>query len=299
LRKVIIGIGELLWDLLPSGPRLGGAPANFAYIASVLGASSVVVSCVGNDELGHEARRTLNEHGLDIRHIQVDNEHPTGSVEVRLSGDGTPGYSILENVAWDHLGWTSDLAQLAAVTDAVCFGTLAQRSSMTRKTIQEFLDHTPSHCLRILDVNCRPPFCIIETLRDSLAKTNILKFSSEELAVVLEAASMPAMREVDAAVALQREYKFKSVCITRGAEGSVIVTDDGTAICPGLKVEVADTVGAGDAFGAAMALGLLNGLPLKAVSDAANTVAAWVASQHGAMPVPKPSEHVRLRQLVS
>jgi fructokinase len=299
LRRVIVGIGELLWDLLPSGPRLGGAPANFAYIASVLGASSAVVSCVGNDDLGREARRMLNEHGLDIRHIQVDAEHPTGSVEVTLSGDGTPRYSILENVAWDHVQWTSDLAQLAAVTDAVCFGTLAQRSALTRKTIHEFLDHTPSPCLRILDVNCRPPFCTPEILQNSLAKANVLKLSSEELAMVLEAASMHAMHEVDAAVALQRKYKFKSVCITLGPQGSVIVADGSAEICPGFKVEVADTVGAGDAFGAAMALGLLNGLKLKTVSDAANSVAAWVASQHGAMPAPDHSERVRLRQLVS
>lgn len=298
LRRVVVGIGELLWDLLPSGARLGGAPANFAYIASLLGASSAIASRVGGDDLGKEALRILQTQGLDVRNIQIDPQYPTGSVKVSLSPSGTPTYSIVENVAWDHLRWSTDLAQLAATTNAVCFGTLAQRCAVTRNTIHKFLDLTPADCLRILDVNCRSPFCSREVLAVSLPIANVLKLSSEELPLVLEAASMSAMPETDAAVALQQKFGFRAVCITRGAQGSVVAVDGVTGVHPGIKVDVADTVGAGDAFVAAIALSLLNGLTPGATSEAANRIAAWVSSRHGAMPVAGKEERAQLIALL-
>lgn len=295
----LIGLGELLWDLFPSGARLGGAPANFAFIALLLGAESHVVSCLGNDDLGREARRQLESHGLDTTHIQTDSDHPTGTVQVTVSANGTPAYSIVENVAWDHVRWTPDLANLARTADSVCFGTLAQRSAVTRETIRRFLDYTRPDCLRILDANCRKPFCDPAILTASLAKANVLKCSAEELHIVLAASSITASDEVTAAAALQQKYGFKLVCITRGDRGSVVVTSDATELHPGVTVEVADTVGAGDAFLAAMTVAMLNGLSLQQTSEAANHIAAWVASKPGAMPRASESAKVRLKNFVA
>lgn len=283
-RPTIVGIGELLWDLLPSGVHLGGAPANFCYIASVLGASATIVSRVGTDELGSRAVKTLGEHGLNTLMVQSDAEHPTGTVNVTLSGDGLPSYVITENVAWDHLAWNAALAELASRADAVCFGTLAQRSQVSRSTILRFLDHTPPDCLRVLDVNLRPPFDRAEIVRDSIRNANVVKLNHEELEFVLSACGLPSFPGEVGARALREYASLRAVCITRGARGSVIDTAEGTVDHPGVKVDVADTVGAGDAFTAAMTLELLNKRPLNELSDFANQVAGLVASKPGAMP---------------
>ncbi len=294
-RPVVVGLGELLWDLLPTGAHLGGAPANFAYIASLLGAESLVVSRLGADELGERARRTLQKHGLDVGYIQLDEQHPTGTVNVQLAADGSATYEIVKDVAWDYLEWSEGLEYIAGRADAVCFGSLVQRSSVSRETVQRFLDHTRADCLKIFDVNLRPPFSNAAVVRQSMRRADVLKLNHEEVPHVLEFCSLQASSDEDAARALQQHCDFKAVCITRGSNGSVIATPNEVRVHPGVTVDVADTIGAGDAFTASLALQMLLGAPIRSVSDAANGMGAWVASQKGAMPVPAPEEQRRLR----
>jgi len=294
---VVVGIGELLWDLLPTGSHLGGAPANFACMATLLGASGVVVSRVGGDQLGREALAELERHGVDCSQVQTDAGHPTGSVRVTLASDGNAGYEITRNVAWDYLEWTPALAKLASEADAICFGTLAQRSPSSRETIRWALGCSRPECLRILDVNLRAPFASLEVLQDSTRRANVLKLNREELPFVLRAAMLPSVPEIDAARRLQRRYDLRAVSITCGARGSVIALGNETVVHPGVAVEVVDTVGAGDAFAAAMAVQLIAGAAPERVSEAANQVGAWVASQAGAIPASSSDGWERLRAL--
>jgi fructokinase len=293
---VVVGLGELLWDLLPNGSHLGGAPANFAYVASLLGAYSVVVSRVGNDDLGHNAQHILHQHGLDAAYIQTDWQYPTGTVNVNLSKDGLATYDIVENVAWDHLQWSNELQELAMRADAVCFGSLVQRSAESRETVHRFLDNVRADCLKIFDVNLRPPFCSAFVVRQSIRRADVLKLNHEEVPSVLEFSSLPLSADEEAAQSLRKHYSLKAVCITRGANGSIIATATETHTHPGLEVKVADTVGAGDAFTAGLAIQMLAGAPMSSVSRAANGMGAWLASQCGAMPVPLPDEQERLRR---
>ncbi len=294
---VLVGIGEILWDLLPAGSHLGGAPANFACIAALLGATGVVVSRVGDDQLGREALAGLQRHSLDGSFVQIDAGHPTGSARATLASDGSAGFEIAQDVAWDYLRWTPELAKLAGQADAICFGTLAQRAPASRETIRRALACSRPECLRILDVNLRPPFDSLEILEDSLRRANVLKLNREELPAVLRACKLPAALETDAVKMLRRQYGFQMVCITRGARGSVIAFGDKTVIHPGVVVEVVDTVGAGDAFTAALAVQLLAGSEPERVSEAANQVGAWVASQAGAMPIANGPGWERMRVL--
>jgi len=294
---ILVGIGEVLWDLLPAGAHLGGAPANFAFIAASLGATGIVVSRVGDDQLGREALAGLQRHGVDGSFVQTDAGHPTGSARAMPASDGSVEYEIAQDVAWDYLQWTPELAKLAGQADAICFGTLAQRSPASRETIRRALACSRPDCLRILDVNLRAPFDSLEILEDSLQRANVLKLNSEELPAVLRACKLPSTHEPDAAKMLQRQYGFQTVCITRGARGSVIVFGDKTVVHPGVAVKVIDTVGAGDAFTAALAVQLIAGSEPERVSEAANQVGAWVASQAGAMPVPNGSGWERVRAL--
>jgi fructokinase len=294
---ILVGIGELLWDLLPAGSHLGGAPANFACIAALLGASGVVVSRVGDDQLGREALAGLQRHGVDGTFIQIDPEHPTGSARATLARVGSAEYGIAEDVAWDYLQWIPELAKLAAQADAICFGTLAQRSPASRETIRRVLACSRPECLRILDVNLRAPFHSLKLLEDCLRRANVLKLNSEELPSVLRAGKLPAALASDAAPMLQRHYGLRTVCITRGAGGSVIAFGDKTVVHPGVAVEVVDTVGAGDAFTAALAVQLIAGSAPERVSEAANQVGAWVASQAGAMPAANDCGWERVRAL--
>ena len=294
---ILVGIGEVLWDLLPAGAHMGGAPANFACIAAALGATGVVVSRVGDDQLGREALAGLQRHGVDSSFVQTDAGHPTGSARAMPACDGSVEYEIAQDVAWDYLQWTPELAKLAGQADAICFGTLAQRSPASRETIRRALACSRPECLRILDVNLRAPFDSFDILEDSLRRANVLKLNSEELPAVLRACKLPSALETDAAKMLQRQYGFQVVCITRGARGSVIVFGDKTVVHPGVVVKVIDTVGAGDAFSAALAVQLIAGSEPERVSEAANQVGAWVASQAGAMPVPNGSGWERMRAL--
>jgi fructokinase len=294
---ILVGIGELLWDLLPAGSHLGGAPANFACIAASLGATGAVASRVGDDQLGREALAGLSRHGVDCSLVQIDAGHPTGSARATLASDGSAEYGIAEDVAWDYLQWTPELRKLAGQADAICFGTLGQRSPASRETIRRALACSRPECLRVLDVNLRAPFDSLEILEDSLRRADVLKMNSEELPLVLRAGKLPAALETDAARTLQRHYGLQAVCITRGARGSVIAFEDKTVVHPGVAVEVVDTVGAGDAFTAALAVQLIAGSAPERASEAANQVGAWVASQAGAMPVPNGSDWERVRVL--
>ncbi|HEV2114485.1 MAG TPA: carbohydrate kinase, partial [Terriglobales bacterium] len=283
----IVGLGELLWDLLPDGRQLGGAPANFAYFTNLLGDRGVVASRVGDDDLGHAAAGRLRELGSSPEHLQFDSSHPTGTVQVRLDAAGQPEFEIARPVAWDFLQWTPAWKLLAEEADAVCFGSLAQRSPVSRETILQFVRSTRRQALRVFDVNLRAPFYSAEVLAASLALADIVKLNNDELPVVARLLGIPFTGERAAAEALLRAYKASLVCVTRGNCGSLLMSRQAAAEHPGYRVEVADTVGAGDAFTATLVHHCLRGASLEEMNEAANRVGAWVASQVGATPVPQ------------
>lgn len=287
---LVVGLGELLWDLFPKGKQLGGAPANFAYVAALLGDSAVVASRVGDDHLGQEALWHLKSHGLDISHVQRDLRHPTGSVRVEVDSKGQAEYNFVENVAWDFMEFSEDWISLARSTRAVCFGSLAQRGPASRATIKSYLCAMPSSAIGIFDVNLRPPHFSGEVLRDSTRFAKVLKLNQEEFPRFLDLMNCPLRNseqsDVPASRWLCREFGIQLVCITRGADGSLLVTSSSQDEHPGFRVKIADTVGAGDAFTATMVHHALRGSSLATINAAANRMGAWVASQEGAMPPP-------------
>lgn len=290
-QRVVVGLGELLWDMLPEGARLGGAPANFAVMAGRLGDRAVVASRVGADALGEEARRTLELLPVDSALVQCDTEFATGTVTVAFK-DGEPEYTIHEPAAWDRLSLTPEWQELAQRADAVCFGTLAQRADAARGTVLGFLDATRPECVRVFDVNLRAPFWSGEVLREALGRTTILKLNAGELRYVLMGTGVcPHPAEMPDEEALLRgaerlleRYPVKLVCVTLGARGSLLVTRNGQDRHAGLATRVKDTVGAGDAFTAALTHYYLEGTPLAVLNEAGNRWGAWVASQAGGMP---------------
>lgn len=291
-QKIVVGLGELLWDLLPEGPRLGGAPANFAVMAGRLGDRAIVASRVGTDPLGDQAREALESLPIDSRFLQSDREFATGTVTVAMV-KGEPSYTIRAPVAWDALALTPEWRELARAADAVCFGSLAQRSATARETILGFLRETRDDCIRIFDVNLRTPHWSSDVLRDSLGRATILKLNAGELPQVLVgsgACPHPAAGECEedllrGARRLLENYAIEMVCITLGPRGSLLVTRRGEHRHPGLAARVVDTVGAGDAFTAALTHYYLEGAPLAVLNEAGNRWGAWVASQTGAMPL--------------
>jgi fructokinase len=292
-RPIVVGLGELLWDLFPSGKQLGGAPANFAYITALLGDSGIVASRVGDDRLGQEALWHLKSCGLDVSRIQRDLSHPTGTVKVEVDSRGQPEYQITENVAWDFMEFSEDWISLARSAHAVCFGSLAQRNSISRSTIRAFLSALPSFAIGIFDVNLRQSFFSPEILRDSLRHAKVLKLNHEEFPRFLDLLQCPlknsARSDVSAARWLCREFGMRLVCITRGPNGSILVTENSHHEHPGFSVKIADTVGAGDAFTAALVHHALRGSSLATMNTAANRMGSWVASQEGAMPPADPA----------
>lgn len=284
-----VGLGEVLWDLLPDGKLLGGAPANFAYHAKGLGAEAFVVSAVGTDDLGQEILAQLTHNGLDTRYIHQDPEHPTGRVTVTLNAAGTPSYVIHTEVAWDFTPWNPALEDLAERTDATCFGTLGQRCPVSRNTVRRFLEVTPEHSLRVFDINLRQQFYSASIIHEMLTLSNVLKLNDEELPMVAQLLAMEGAETALLEELLQR-YDLKLVALTRAAKGSLLCTRQGWSDHPGSAVTVADTVGAGDAFTAALVMGLLENRPLDMINARANRLAAYVCTQKGAMP-PYP-EHV-------
>src|SRR5271165_2154205 len=275
-RFTIVGLGEMLWDLLPAGKQLGGAPANFAYMTGLLGDRALVASRIGKDRLGNAAARRLARLGLPTTYLQVDTAHPTGCVNVTVDTQGQPQFEILEKVAWDYFEWTPQWQQLAGEADAVCFGSLAQRSAQSRVTILAFLEALRPEALRIFDVNLRQSFFTQDVLAESAARADIVKLNEDELPRV-------------AARWLLKKFKLKVVCVTCGGKGSLLVTADGMDTHPGYPVIVADTVGSGAAFTAALVHKFLRKASLKAMNSAANRLGSWVASQVGATPPADPA----------
>lgn len=283
---VAVGLGEVLWDLLPSGRRLGGAPANFAYMSHLLGALGIVASRVGADALGLDLRSTLGELALETDFVQVDTAHETGKVEVHLDSQGQPSYEIAQGVAWDFLEWAPDCQRLAAQADIICFGSLAQRSATSRSTIRAFLGGSRAEAIRIFDVNLRQKFFSREVLADSLSRANVAKLNDEELPVVMRELGLDHHDEVTSARGLLRAFALDVVCVTRGSRGSLLLRGEEMDEHPGFAVRAVDSVGAGDAFTAALAHHLARGSSLNIANAAANKMGAWVASQVGATPEP-------------
>jgi fructokinase len=279
----VVGVGEVLWDILPSGKQMGGAPANFAFHAGALGARSRVVSRVGQDALGAEILQRLQALGLSTADIQIDPSAPTGTVSVELSADGQPRFTIHENVAWDRLALEKAALAAVAEADAVAFGTLGQRQEPARGTIQALLADVRPAAWRILDLNLRQHYFSREVITISLRLSNIVKFNDTELPVLAELLGLRGgVREQMEQLA--RLHTQKLVCLTRGAKGSLIYSDGQWADDPGQPVVVKDTVGAGDAFTAALALAVLAGRPLDAINRRANQVARYVCTREGATP---------------
>jgi len=288
-RFVVVGLGEMLWDLLPTGKQLGGAPTNFAYMTGLLGDRAIVASRIGKDRLGNAAARRLARIGLPTSHLQVDRVHPTGTVNVSVDDHGQPQFEILEKVAWDYFEWTQQWQQLAAEADAVCFGSLAQRSAQSRVSILAFLEGLRPGALRIFDVNLRQAFFTMDVLMESAARADILKLNEEELPRVAALLGATVTDRLAAAHWILKRFQLKMICVTRGGKGSLLVTPDGTDAHPGYPVTVADMVGSGDAFTAALVHKYLRKSSLKAMNAAANRLGSWVASQVGATPPADPA----------
>jgi fructokinase len=303
---LILGVGELLWDLLPVGMRLGGAPANFAVMAGQLGNHAAILSRIGRDELGRKAVERLDPLPADTSFLEVDAAHETGRVTVAFS-DGQPNYTIHQPAAWDFLELTDRWVQLAERADAICFGSLAQRSAQSHQTLQTLVAEAPASCVRVFDVNLRAPFYSSEVIQESLELATVIKMNDVEAPKVLEMLGMPelpglpdqaesgpaplhftverrSLIRLGADWLLSEFPTLEMVAVTRGARGSLLVTRDEWHVHPGFPVRVADTIGAGDAFTAAMTHYLLRGADLPTLNEAGNRWGAWMASQSGAMP---------------
>lgn len=280
---VVVGMGEALWDMLPEGKKLGGAPANFAYHVSQLGLDSCVVSAVGDDVLGKEIRATFKEK--KVRNMIETVPYPTGTVQVTLDAEGVPQYEIKEGVAWDNIPYTPELKALAAETKAVCFGSLAQRSVVSRNTINRFLDDMPKEgTLRIFDINLRQNFYSKDVLCNSFKKCNILKINDEELVTVSRMFGYPGIDLQDKCWILLAKYDLKMLILTCGVNGSYVFVPGSVSFVETPKVKVADTVGAGDSFTAAFVASILKGKSVSEAHRMAVDVSAYVCTQNGAMP---------------
>jgi fructokinase len=304
---LILGIGELLWDILPEDSQhgrvsstdphatsmLGGAPANFTVMAGRLGDHAAILSCIGRDELGRLAVDRLDPMPVDTSALEVDPVHETGRVTVSFV-NGEPRYTIHQPAAWDFMELTDEWVKLAERADAICFGSLAQRDVESRKTIQTLAANTPTACIRVFDVNLRAPFYSPEVIQESLELATVLKMNEDEAPLILDLLGLPldaepvrqnAKYQRTCAERLLAEFPaLELVAITRGGRGSLLVNREEWHDHPGLPVKVADPIGAGDAFTAAMTHYLLRGAGLAALNEAGNRCGGWVASQPGAMP---------------
>ena len=311
----VIGVGEVLWDLLLTGPQLGGAPANFAYHAHALGSQAQVITRVGNDDYGREIIRRFHEMGLPETGVQVDKTAPTGIAKVELSGDGLAHFTIQENVAWDYIALTPEALVAASEAHAICFGSLAQRSEPSRNTIQQLVAAAPPDALRVFDINLRQQFYSRDVIEQSLQLANVLKLNDDELPTLTAMFNLTSSAE-DHIERLAQMFGLRVVALTRGANGSLLYQEieevgqfcgggapprrDGAepgphtrwSDCPSRPVTVVDTVGAGDSFTAALVLGLLRKMDLDEINTIANEVARYVCSQPGATPA-LPTEFAR------
>jgi fructokinase len=279
----VVGLGEVLWDLLPTGPQLGGAPANFTHLAAALGARAIMVTRVGHDDLGREVIRRFTQVSLPRDTVQVDLARPTGTVAVTLDGQGVPHYTFADDAAWEQLEVTNDALEAVRGAHAVCFGTLGQRSAISRNAIQQLVAAAPADALKIFDINLRLDFYSREVIEASMRLSNVLKLNEEELEVLTAMFSLRGdVRERIESSA--RSFGFKLVALTRGSSGSLLYREGGWSAFGPTPVQIVDTVGAGDAFSAALTMGLLVRMPLEDVHAIAADVARYICSQPGATP---------------
>lgn len=284
-KKLVVGVGELLFDVFPTGKKIGGAPVNFAYHVAQLGVESLAISAVGRDELGDEIISILNQRG--VNYIVPRVAEPTGTVQVTLDSKGVPSYEICEGVAWDNIPYDQHITEVAQECAAVCFGSLAQRSEQSRKTIRLFLDSMPQdkQTLRIFDINLRQAFYSKEIIEESLKKCNVLKINDDEFATVGAMLGFEGSDFETGSRFLMNNYNLRMVIVTCGENGSYIFSEEGISFLPTPKVDVADTVGAGDSFTAAFVASLLKGCTIAEAHRKAVDVAAYVCTQSGAMPI--------------
>ncbi|MBO4839998.1 MAG: carbohydrate kinase [Bacteroidaceae bacterium] len=284
MKRFVVGLGEVLWDVLPEGKKLGGAPANFAYHAGqFLGMdNTIAVSALGEDPLAEETVKALKEHELNYLLPHVS--YPTGTVQVTLDGQGIPSYEIKENVAWDNIPFNDDIAAIARNCRAVCFGSLAQRNSVSRTTIRQFLDTAPADCLKIFDINLRQHFYTKEIIQDSIRQSNILKINDEEMELVGQMFGYPTLTMEDKCRFIMNKYKLDILVLTCGTNGSYVFTPGNVSFLETPKVQVADTVGAGDSFTGSFVASILKGKTVAEAHSIAVRVSAYVCTQNGAMP---------------
>ena len=281
-KDLIVGIGEALWDCLPEGRKLGGAPANFAYHVGQFGFNSCAVSAVGNDALGEETLAEFDAKKVNYVMPRVD--FPTGTVQVTLDEVGVPTYDIKQNVAWDNIPYTNEIGALAKRCKAVCFGSLAQRSEVSRKTIYKFIYHTPKDALRIFDINLRQNFYSQDVLRASLRRCNVLKINDEELVIIGRMFGYPGLDFENKCWLILGKYNLDMLILTCGVNGSYVFSRGAMSFLETPKVKVADTVGAGDSFTGSFVASILAGLPVHEAHRKAVNVSAFVCTQKGAMP---------------
>ena len=283
-KRYVVGLGEVLWDVLPEGKKLGGAPSNFAYHAGqFLGMdNTIAVSALGEDKLGEETIKALEEHQLNCLLPRVP--YPTGTVQVQLDEQGIPTYDIKENVAWDNIPFTKEIEEVASSCRAVCFGSLAQRNVVSRETIHRFLDLTPKDCMKIFDINLRQNFYNKEIIKESLQRCNVLKINDEELVLIGRMFGYPGLDIENKCWLILGKYNLDMLVLTCGTNGSYVFTPGQMTFQETPKVEVADTVGAGDSFTGSFCAAILSGKPVTEAHKLAVEVSAYVCTQNGAMP---------------
>lgn len=280
--RYVVGLGEALWDVLPDGKKLGGAPANFAYHAGQFGLQTIAVSALGEDALSKETVQQLEEKKLNYEMPRVP--YPTGTVLVELDAEGIPTYDIKENVAWDNIPFSESIENIARHAQAVCFGSLAQRNVVSRETIYKFLDSTPSDCVKIFDINLRQQFYTKEVIQESLKRCNILKINDEELITIGRMFGYPGLDIENKCFLILGKYNLDMLVLTCGVNGSYVFTPGKVSYQPTPKVEVADTVGAGDSFTGSFCAAILRGKTVEEAHQLAVRVSAYVCTQNGAMP---------------
>jgi fructokinase len=280
---IAIGIGELLWDLLPEGKKLGGAPCNFVYHAQQHGAKAFAISAIGDDDYGKEILAVLDSKDISTKQIQV-NDKPTGTVDVLLDERGIPEYTIHEGVAWDFLALNEDMLEIASQADVICFGSLAQRSEVSRETIAKLLRCSKPEAIVVCDINLRQQFYSKAVIEESLMWCNVLKLNEDELPVISELLEVESTAEEAQISELLERFNLSLVAFTQGSEGSLLVTPHEKSYLSTPRVDVKDTVGAGDSFTAAMTVGFALGEPLKEIHQKAVDLSAFVCTQDGAMP---------------
>lgn len=282
MKRFIVGLGEALWDVLPEGKKIGGAPANFAYHAAQYGLDTLAISALGNDALGDEIKQKFAEKNLNVMMTRVP--FPTGTVQVELDAQGVPTYDIKEDVAWDNIPFTPELEEVARNCRAVCWGSLAQRNDVSRKTIAKFLKATPKDSMKIFDINLRQNFYTEGLLLESFKQCNILKINDEELVTIGRLFGYPGLDMTNKCWLILGKYNLDALILTCGVNGSYVFTHGAMSYLETPKVNIADTVGAGDSFTGSFCAAYLSGLPISEAHRLAVETSAYVCTQNGAMP---------------